>query len=211
MKKNAWELKPWIKGLTICLCLFTQPTLGQIHSELSSKESEAVAKGTEVIKILEKPESTWPEIRVYKTLKAKPETVASTFLDYETAPSYIPNLKEAKILREHTKDIKDVQYIVKLPLLFTLKYIVQNKYEKTKEGHIIRWNLIRSAFTKSIEGSLRIEPHQTGSIVCYANLIEPSSRLLTKLKGQAIIEASNTIEAIKKETERREKLTVKLR
>jgi len=172
-----------------------------IIPELSPQELKELNSGSVVIKSIDHPGYIWPEVKVYKTIKSSPEKVITTFLDYEKAPNFIPNLKEATVVREHDANTKDVRYTVKLPVLFTIKYIVQNRYEKTDAGHCVSWKLVRSAVAKSVKGNLRVEPHAGGSILCYANLIEPSTRLVAKLKGQAVIEASNTVNAITKEVE----------
>jgi hypothetical protein len=98
---------------------------------------------------------------------------------------------------------KDVRYTVKLPVLFTISYLVRNRYEKTPEGYTVHWNLLESLFAKSAVGKLRVEPHGDMAVICYANHVEPATRLVAGLRGQAMKEASNTVDAIVKEAERR--------
>jgi hypothetical protein len=98
---------------------------------------------------------------------------------------------------------KDVRYTVKLPVLFTISYLVRNRYEKTPEGYTVHWNLLDSLFAKSAVGKLRVEPHGDTAVICYANHVEPATKLVAGLRGQALKEASKTVDAIVKEAERR--------
>jgi hypothetical protein len=67
----------------------------------------------------------------------------------------------------------------------------------------VHWNLLESLFAKSAVGKLRVEPHGETAVICYANHVEPATRLVAGLRNQALKEASNTVEAIVKEAERR--------
>jgi hypothetical protein len=176
----------------------------QIIEELSPQEVKTIEGGNELIKTIDKPGHTWPEVRVYKTLKASPQTVTDLFLDYENAHTFIGNLKSAVVENSPDPNTKDVRYTVKLPVLFTINYLVRNKYEKSDHGYTIRWNLLESMLAKSATGSLRVEEHPSGSVICYANHVEPATKLVAGLKGQAIKEASATVSAIGKEAERRQ-------
>jgi hypothetical protein len=40
-------------------------------------------------------------------------------------------------------------------------------------------------------------------VICYANHVEPATKLVAGLRNQALKEASNTVDAIAKEAERR--------
>jgi hypothetical protein len=152
---------------------------------------------------IEKPGATWPEVRIYRKVKATPEGVTDLFLDYENADSFIGNLESAVVEKQPDANTKDVRYTVKLPVLFTISYLVRNRYEKTPEGYTVHWNLLESLFAKSAVGKLRVEPHGDMAVICYANHVEPATRLVAGLRGHAIKEASNTVDAIVKEAERR--------
>ena len=142
-------------------------------------------------------------MRIYRKVKATPEGVTDLFLDYENADSFIGNLESAVVEKQPDANTKDVRYTVKLPVLFTISYLVRNRYEKTPEGYTVHWNLLESLFAKSAVGKLRVEPHGDMAVICYANHVEPATRLVAGLRGQAMKEASNTVDAIVKEAERR--------
>ena len=90
----------------------------------------------------------------------------------------------------------------------TISYLVRNKYEKTPTGYAVTWELLESLLAKSVVGSLRVEPYGKdgeSAILCYANHIEPATKLVAGLKGYAIKEGMNTVDAIAKEAEHRHK------
>ncbi|MEI7864367.1 MAG: hypothetical protein WCI38_03265, partial [Chthoniobacterales bacterium] len=122
---------------------------------------------------------------------------------YEHANTFIANLKSAVVENEPDANTKDVRYTVKLPVLFTISYLVRNRYEKTPEGYTVHWNLLESIFAKSAVGRLRVEPHGDLAVICYANHVEPATKLVAGLRSLAIKEASKTVDAIVKEAERR--------
>lgn len=171
--------------------------------ELSSKDRAKLESGENVLIAIDKPGAIWPEVRIYRKVKATPQGVTDLFLDYENAGSFIDNLKSAVVENKPDANTKDVRYTVKLPVLFTISYLVRNRYEKTPDGYTVHWNLLESIFAKSAVGKLRVEPHGDTAVICYANHVEPATKLVAGLRGQALKEAANTVDAIVKEAERR--------
>lgn len=179
------------------------PVGASMVDELSASDKAKLESGQGVLVTVDKPGATWPEVRIYRKVKATPEGVTKLFLDYENAGSFIDNLESAVVEKQPDANTKDVRYTVKLPVLFTISYLVRNRYEKTPEGYTVHWNLLESIFAKSAVGKLRVEPHGETAVICYANHVEPATRLVAGLRGHAIKEASNTVDAIVKEAERR--------
>ena len=175
----------------------------EMLSELSAADRAKLESGENVLATIEKPGATWPEVRIYRKVNATPQGVTDLFLDYENANTFIGNLKSAVVENEPDSNTKDVRYTVKLPVLFTISYLVRNRYEKTPEGYTVHWNLLDSLFAKSAVGKLRVEPHGDTAVICYANHVEPATKLVAGLRGHALKEASKTVDAIVKEAERR--------
>jgi hypothetical protein len=194
--------KPLLLLLTI-LVVAAAPAGAAVVDELGAADRAKLESGQSVMTTIEKPGATWPEVRIYRKVKATPEGVTDLFLDYENADSFIGNLESAVVEKQPDANTKDVRYTVKLPVLFTISYLVRNRYEKTPEGYTVHWNLLESLFAKSAVGKLRVEPHGDMAVICYANHVEPATRLVAGLRGQAMKEASNTVDAIVKEAERR--------
>lgn len=172
-------------------------------AELSEQDRAKLESGQVVVATIEKPDAIWPEVRIYRKVKATPQGVTDLFLDYEKADSFIDNLESAVVEKKPDANTKDVRYTVRLPVLFTISYLVRNRYEKTPEGYTVHWDLLESLFAKSAKGSLRVEPHGDTAVICYANHVEPATKLVAGLRGQALKEASKTVDAIVKEAERR--------
>jgi hypothetical protein len=193
--------KPLLLLLTILAA--AAPGGASVVDELGAADRAKLESGQSVMTTIEKPGATWPEVRIYRKVKAAPEGVTDLFLDYENADSFIGNLESAVVEKQPDANTKDVRYTVKLPVLFTISYLVRNRYEKTPEGYTVHWNLLESLFAKSAVGKLRVEPHGDMAVICYANHVEPATRLVAGLRGQAMKEASNTVDAIVKEAERR--------
>ena len=193
--------KPFI--LLLAALAFAAPSGASMVEELSDSDRAKLESGQGVLVTVDKPGATWPEVRIYRKVKATPEGVTKLFLDYENAGSFIDNLESAVVEKQPDANTKDVRYTVKLPVLFTISYLVRNRYEKTPEGYTVHWNLLESIFAKSAKGKLRVEPHGDTAVICYANHVEPATKLVAGLRGQAIKEASNTVDAIVKEAERR--------
>lgn len=175
-----------------------------IISELSPDEQARITKGESVTRTIEKKGAIWPEVRIYKQVKASPQEVTDLFLDYEHANTFIENLESAKVEKQPDQNTKDVRYIVKLPIIFSIQYLVRNHYEKTPDGFTVSWHLLEPPFAaKSAVGSMRVEKYNDASIICYANHVEPATKLIAGLRGQAIKEATKTVGAIAKEAEKR--------
>jgi hypothetical protein len=189
--------------LLLLATLAAVPAGASMVDELSASDKAKLESGQGVLVTVEKPGATWPEVRIYRKVKATPEGVTKLFLDYENAGSFIDNLESAVVEKQPDANTKDVRYTVKLPVLFTISYLVRNRYEKTPEGYTVHWNLLESLFAKSAVGKLRVEPHGDTAVICYANHVEPATKLVAGLRGHAIKEASNTVDAIVKEAERR--------
>jgi hypothetical protein len=189
--------------LLLAALLPAAPARASMLQELNPGDRAKLESGQGVLMTVEIPGATWPEVRIYRRVKATPEGVTDLFLDYENAGSFIHNLQSAVVEKQPDRNTKDVRYTVKLPVLFTISYLVRNRYEKTPGGYTVHWNLLESLFARSAVGRLRVEPHGDVAVICYANHVEPATKLVAGLRGQALKEASNTVDAIVKEAERR--------
>ncbi len=187
---------PLILGLTC-----TAPAA--VLEELSPADRAKLESGGKVMTVVEVEGATWPEIKIYRKVKATPQGITDLFLDYENANTFIENLDSAKVENQPDPDTKDVRYTVRLPVLFTVSYLVRNHYVKTPNGYTVEWDLLESMLAKSAKGALRVEPLGDGSVICYANHVEPATSMVAGLRGLAIKEASKTVDAIVKEAERR--------
>jgi len=189
--------------LLLAVLALTVSTRASIVGELSSADRGKLEAGQSIVATIDKPGATWPEVRIYRKVKATPQGVTDLFLDYENASTFIDNLDSAVVENQPDPQTKDVRYTVRLPVLLNISYLVRNRYQKNPNGYTVRWNLLESVFAKSADGSLRVEPHGDGAVICYTNHVEPATKLVAGLRGQAVKQATATVEAIAKEAERR--------
>ncbi len=200
VSRNVRTILTALSGLLLLAGISTASMI----EELSAKDRAKLENGESVVITVDKPGAIWPEVRIYRSVTATPQGVTDLFLDYEHANTFIENLESAKVENEPDANTKDVRYIVRLPIIFKINYLVRNSYEKTPNGYTVRWHLLEPPFAaKSAVGSLRVEPHGDKAVICYANHVEPATRLIAGLRGHAIKEASKTVQAIAKEAERR--------
>jgi hypothetical protein len=193
--------KPFV--LFVTFAALAASASASMLTELSDQDRAKLESGQSVVATIEKPDAIWPEVRIYRKVKATPQGVTDLFLDYEKADTFIDNLESAVVEKKPDANTKDVRYTVRLPVIFTISYLVRNRYEKTPDGYTVHWDLLESLFAKSAKGSLRVEPHGDTAVICYANHVEPATKLVAGLRGQALKEASKTVDAIVKEAERR--------
>lgn len=192
-------------SVLLFVLLFQGPSTAGVLDELDAEKLAKLETGENVLVTREVPGAVWPEVLIYRKVTATPKKVTELFLDYENAGSFIENLDSAKVENEPDANTKDVRYTVRLPVLFTISYLVRNRYEKTRNGYTVHWNLLQSLFAKSAVGALRVEPHGKVAVICYANHVEPATKLVAGLRGLALKEATKTVDAIVAEAERRHK------
>lgn len=190
-----------------CLAAALLPSTGKaaIATELNPSDRAQFEARENVIVTVDKKDAIWPEVRIYRKVKASAEVITDLFLDYEHANTFINNLESAKVENEPDGNTKDVRYKVRLPIIFSITYLVRNHYEKTPGGYTVSWYLLEPPFAaKSAVGSLRVEASGDGeAVICYTNHVEPATRLIAGLRGHAVKEAAKTVDAIVKEAERR--------
>ena len=149
--------------------------------------------------------SAWPRFRVYQLVKAEPKSIAAVFWDCRRDPEYIPNCTAVTILSHPSPSVIEATYTLAMPFLLPDEvYVSKNVLRKPSEtSYEITWNVSEARYTKSAMGSLRIEPHGQGSILRYANLVIPGSRIAGLLRATA---GSQVVESVKALTRRVERM-----
>ena len=149
--------------------------------------------------------SAWPRFRVYQLVKAEPKSIAAVFWDCRRDPEYIPNCSAVTILSHPSPSVIEASYTLAMPFLLPDEvYVSKNVLRKPSEtSYEITWNVSEARYTKSAMGSLRIEPHGQGSILRYANLVIPGSRIAGLLRATA---GSQVVESVKALTRRVERM-----
>jgi hypothetical protein len=170
---------------------------GSILSELAEGHQVQVKKGEQVSinEVIEgKP---WPRVKVYRTVDASPEEVAAVFCDYENAKAYVPNLLKSTISKRPAACTVEIDYGIDIPILPDEFYTTRNTLRRTApDSYRIDWKLLRAVQTKDSVGSLRAEPFAGKALICYENLVTPGSSMAGLLKGKALQQMNETVDAI---------------
>ena len=172
--------------------------------EVPKSDRHDLTAGQTVVKSTDVPGVPWPQLSLYRVVNAPPDVVANLFTDYDAAPSYTPGLIHAQVIVTNPDGTKDVRYTIKVPIIQRISYVVRNTYQKQGDNFSVSWKLLESPLAKKSDGSLRIEPYDDHrTLLCYTNLCVPITNLVFGLKGQAVVEAKNTVLALATEAERR--------
>lgn len=175
-------------------------------NELAAGHQSQVKKGEQVSlsEVIEgKP---WPKMRIYRVVDATPEEVAAVFCNYENAKAYVPNVLSSKISNRVAACTVDIDYGLDVPILPDEFYTTRNTVKLLPPaGYRIDWKLLRAVQTKDSVGSLRIEPFDGKSLICYENLVTPGSSMAGLLKGTAVKQMNQTVDAIARHVENQKK------
>jgi len=101
--------------LTALVVACAAPAAAAMIDELSPADQAKLQAGQNIVTTIDKPGATWPEVRIYRKVKATPQGVTDLFLDYENASSFIDNLESAVVENQPDAQTKDVRYNVRLP------------------------------------------------------------------------------------------------
>ncbi|MEO8207251.1 MAG: SRPBCC family protein [Chthoniobacterales bacterium] len=174
--------------------------------DLTADQKKQLSGGKPVQVVQNVPGAIWPMVTIYDVVNATPLQVYNLFTDYASAPSYTPNMIEAKVIATPDAQTKDVRYTVKFPVLSKVSYTVRNRYSQKGDSYKVKWNLLESPLAKESNGSLRVDPYGNGqTLLRYTNHVVPSTRLAAGLKNQALSEAQKTVNSIAAEAEKRAK------
>jgi len=191
-----------MKRILLGLIFLGLPVAGRaaMIDELDAAQQAQLKNGQVVVTAADIAGFVWPKLTLYKIVNASPAQMMALFADYAAAPGYTPNMVSAVVTATPKPNVKNVRYTVRVPVLGTISYDVENTFSKNK----VTWDLIQSPLAKSSTGSLRVEPYgDNQTLFSYTNLVEPVTKMAALLKGQARNEAVATINAISSEAEKR--------
>lgn len=201
---NRSRTIPAVAGALAAACFLLSTARGGMFDQLTREQQARLEAGETVVVAREIPGKAWPELTLYRLVAAPPAVVFALFTDYESAPSYTPGMLAAEVIGEPAKDIKDVRYTVRVPVLSRITYTVRNQFLRHGQDiYEVKWNLLESPLASESTGSLRIEPHGNGTLLRYTNHVTPSVPMAGVMKNNARKEAETTVEAIEKEAVRR--------
>ncbi len=152
-----------------------------IRKRLSSEELNRIEEGELVFKEKEVEGSVWSERKVYAVIPVEPVEAAAVFSDYEYQKEYIPDIVEAKVIRQDSPTETVVSYIMKMPWPvvkeeFTNTHIIKTYPESGGQGYVIAWEQLHGGSAEKSNGSARFEPYCEGTCIFeYTSFVQPKS------------------------------------
>jgi ribosome-associated toxin RatA of RatAB toxin-antitoxin module len=132
-------------------------------------------------------------------IAAPPSVVMGVITDFESYPSFLPDMKEARIVR-HVGNEWEVAFSLALirDLHYTLRLVQTSPLS-------IRWSLVDGAFQAN-DGRWELQPHGAGTLASYAVAIQVGTFLPGSIvKGLVERSLPDTLHHFQVEAERRAK------
>ncbi len=176
-----------------------------VAGSLSADQLSQLKGGRMVVESKDMPGGVWPQITIYTLVNAPVATISGVFKDYAHAQDFQPSLISAKVISQPSPNVFNVEYTQKMPLFGTTNVTVQNTFTDSNAGVTVQWKLLKSAMADISDGSLRVEPYGSGSIMRYTNYVKPKFALAGVAKGAALDSVKTTVSELKAEAEKRAK------
>jgi hypothetical protein len=169
-----------------------------ILSELSIADQKTVKSGGQVMVSESLEGYPWPRVRVYQAVKATPREVMAVFTDYNSGCNFVPNCLKSQIAKQITPLVAHVDYVIDVPILADESYTVSDTLSEEPGGALrVAWKMIKATSILESQGNLFAEPHgENGSLIRYTNLVKPSSAAAPLLRGMAMSQMKDTVDAI---------------
>jgi hypothetical protein len=165
---------------------------------LSPAHRAQLNAGRPVVLEEEIADNPWPRFTIYQLAKAQPAEVAAVFWDCEKDSEYVPNCLKVTILSRPSPNVTEAEYTLKMPFFLPDEvYVSRNEVQRGAEGaYTVSWRVLRSRYTKSCSGSLRLERHDGGTLIRYSNLVEPGSRIAKLMKATASRQVVESVQSL---------------
>ena len=182
---------------------------------LTQAQREQLIAGKELVLDEDVPGKPWPRFTVYRLVQSPPKTVAAVFWNAELDPAYIPNCTAVSILASPKPSTQDVEYTLKMPFVLPDEiYLSRNELRNpSPETYEVNWKVLRSRYTSSCIGNLRIEPHGgegEQSLIRYTNLVEPASKFAVLLRSRAGVQLIESVGALVHQVDKESKRSPEL-
>jgi hypothetical protein len=169
-----------------------------VFSDLSTADQEKVKSGEQVMTTEVLDGYPWPRVRVYQMVEATPREVMAVFTDYNNACTFVPNCLKSEISKKISPLVTDVDYVIDVPMLADEAYTVRDTLSVVAGGALVlKWKMTKATSIEESEGNLLAEPlGDKASVIRYTNLVKPSSVAAPLLKGVALSQMKDTVQAI---------------
>jgi hypothetical protein len=167
-------------------------------SALTQQQHAQLLAGKQVVLEEEISGKPWPRFTIYHLVKGTPADVAAIFWDCELDPKYIPDCLSVRIISRTAPWIHDGEYTLKMPLFLPDEvYVSRNELKRhSATSYEISWKVLRSRYSESCSGSLRMQEHDGKTLLCYSNLVVPGSRIAGLLRSTAGNQVVSSVQAL---------------
>jgi len=167
-------------------------------SALTQQQHAQLLAGKQVVLEEEISGKPWPRFTIYHLVKGTPADVAAIFWDCELDPKYIPDCLSVRIISRLAPWIHDGEYTLKMPLFLPDEvYVSRNELKRhSATSYEISWKVLRSRYSESCSGSLRMQEHDGKTLLCYSNLVVPGSRIARLLRSTAGNQVVSSVQAL---------------
>ena len=167
-------------------------------SALTQQQHAQLLAGKQVVLEEEISGKPWPRFTIYHLVKGTPADVAAIFWDCELDPKYIPDCLSVRIISRSAPWIHDGEYTLKMPLFLPDEvYVSRNELKRhSPTSYEISWKVLRSRYSESCSGSLRMQEHDGKTLLCYSNLVVPGSRIARLLRSTAGNQVVSSVQAL---------------
>lgn len=187
---------------------------GRAPRALTQAQRSDVDRGEPVVVTIDLPNRRWPRVCVYQFIAALPEPSLAVLVDYPLRPSYLPDVRESKVVPQTADSlVKRVAYVVhvlfRLDETDTLREVVRTLDEPPAGSYQLEWTALSSTMAQSIGGSATFIPWHNdstgvaGTLMIYDQAVEPGSRLasLPFIRNRGIDAVRNAAAAIARQVE----------
>jgi hypothetical protein len=175
-----------------------------LFADLSTDDQNKVKAGDQVMTTEVLDGYPWPRVRVYQLVKATPREVMAVFTDYNKACHFVPNCLKSEISKKINPLVTEVDYVIDVPMLADEAYTVRDVLSTGPGGALmLKWKMLKATSIEESQGNLYAEPFgNDASIIRYTNLVKPSSIAAPLLKGMAMGQMKDTVQAIVTQVEK---------
>lgn len=209
--------------LLACLAPLRAASQSSIWSGLLPQQQRELTLGKPVVIEEVIAGNPWPRFTVYQVVESSSAQAAAVFWDCELDPKYVPNCLSVKPVAHPSPWIYEGEYMLKMPMMLPNEvYITRNvlQAQEVPEVYEISWNVQKARYIKRSNGNIRIEPlspnacstHGKGeqSLICYTNLVIPSSSIAGLLQPMARSQVVESVKALANQIENEIKISPEL-
>jgi hypothetical protein len=141
---------------------------------LTAPELDRLRGSARVVRTERVPDFPWPEVTVYRRIRAAPEQVMGVYVDFGSQTMYMPGLVASRVVKRDGTGGFHVfyEYEVSGP---NERYVVAITVARVERGFQASWDLLAARYARRLGGRLLVEPFDGGTLVTYTSRVDPGT------------------------------------